>query len=50
MIHMAEPRATPIIPSVTRNDGITNKVVSRPLTAPTTSPVSNPTRTPASGP
>ena len=39
LIHMATPRAMPIMASVVRKDGMPIPVVSQPLTAPTIAPV-----------
>ena len=42
LIHMATPRAMPIMARVVRNEGMPIPVVSQPLTAPTTAPVPRP--------
>ena len=42
----ASPRAALNVPSVTRNDGIDNRVVRRPLTSPTSAPVPMPATAP----
>ncbi len=44
----ASPRAALSVPSVTRNEGIANRVVRRPLTRPTRAPVPIPAAAPTS--
>ena len=44
-IHLATPRAMPIIPRVTMNGTSRRRVISRPLTRPTRAPVRTPRRT-----
>ena len=50
LIHIATPRAMPIIASVVRNDGMPTRVVSMLLQKPTAKPVAMPTITPRNGP
>jgi hypothetical protein len=50
LIHMAMPRAMPIMASVVRKDGMPMPVVSHPLIAPTITPVPSPQRMPPAMP
>ena len=50
VIHIAVPRAMPIMASVVRNEGMPTRVVSRALIKPTSPPTRRPAMTPAAAP